>query len=863
LVTRWLENSVARADNTSSKPKFSMVMPPPNVTGQLHMGHALNMTLQDAVARYKRKRGFDVLWLPGADHASIATHFVLERELEKEGKTRTSLGREEFLKRAVAWKEQSAGAIQAQLRRLGCTPDWSRERFTLDPGLTRAVMRTFVQLYREGLIYRGSRLVNWDPKFRTAISDLEVEQRDVEGSLWYIRYPLANDPQRFIIVATTRPETMFGDQAVAVNPTDPRYSDLIGQAVTLPLAGRTIPIIADEHADPEQGTGAVKITPAHDFNDYEVGLRHGLEQLDIMTPDARMNDCVPEAFRGLDRFEARSTVVAALTDAGLLEKIENKIIPQPFGDRSGVLIEPRLTEQWFLQTTGLAAESIERVENGKIGFVPPNWANVFFRWMRNIEPWCISRQLWYGHPIPAWYGPDDRIFVAETAEEAQADAQRHYGKSDVDLRQDTDILDTWFSSSLWPFATMGWPEQTTDLVRYYPTDLLVTGFDIIFFWVSKMIMQGIHLTQDVPFRTVYIHGLVRDAAGQKMSKTKGNVIDPLDLIDQHGADALRLTLLILCTHGQDLRFSVDAVRASRLFANKLWNAARFASLNNCVARPDFVPGSVSDPVNAWIIKRLGEVARETLTALDEFRFSEAALGLQSFIRDEFCDWYIEFAKIAFNGADTARAEESRNVAGWCLSQVCQLLNPFAPFVTEELWEIFGDGTSMSEAQFPDFDAIPRQADTSEVEFIIALVSKIRSVRNELKIPFKTPIPLLALSPSAAEFERLQRFSVQLRRLTNVSTIDRADALPPRAVRIIVNQSDLALVLDDIVDFEKERQRLEKAIARLDRDIEKIGQRLLDRNFLDRADADVIEQNRLRHDSARLERERLAEAASLL
>ena len=863
LVERWLKDGVGRADVSSDRPKFSIVMPPPNVTGQLHIGHALDMTVQDVVVRYKRKRGFDVLWLPGTDHASIATHFVIERTLEKEGRTRFDLGREEFLRRAYAWKDEAAGTIQGQLRKLGCTPDWSRERFTMDPGITRAVMRVFVSLYNEGLIYKGARLVNWDPKFRTAISDLEVEPREIEGGLWHIRYPLADDPGRFLVVATTRPETMFGDQAVAVHPEDARYKDLIGRHVVLPLTGRTIPVIADEHADPEQGTGAVKITPAHDFNDYEVGLRHNLTPLDVMTPDARMNDAVPEPFRGLDRFEARDRAVAALTEAGLLERVERKIIAQPYGDRSGVVIEPRLTDQWFLNTEGLAAAAVKAVEEGRTVFVPGNWTNVFFRWLRAIKPWCISRQLWYGHPIPAWYGPDGHTFVAESEAEALTAARAHYGRDDVALEADGSILDTWFSSALWPFATLGWPEDTPELRRYHPTDLLVTGFDIIFFWVARMMMQGLHMTGEAPFGTVYIHGLVRDAQGQKMSKTKGNVIDPLDLIDQHGADATRLTMMTMCGHGQDIRMSVDAVRGSRLFANKLWNAARFASLNGCAAPAGYAPAP-KGAINAWIVQALGEAARDAIQALEEYRFNDASLGLQSFVRDRFCDWYIELAKIAFNGDDAELAAETRAVAGWCLAAICQLLNPFMPFVTEELWGRFGDGRDIVKAEFPEFDALPKnEAAAADVEFVVALVSKIRSVRNELKVAPGRPIPLLAVAPPDDVRRRLADFAPHVRRLANLASIEESRQAPERAVRLVVAGADFLLALDGIVDFAKERQRLEKELAKADRDIEGLARRLSDKTFLEKADAEVIEKSRERHDTARQERDRLAEALALL
>ena len=863
LVDRWVENGVGRADPTSSKPKFSIVMPPPNVTGQLHIGHALDMTLQDVVVRHKRQRGYDVLWLPGTDHASIATHFVVERELAKTNNTRFTLGREEFLRRAEAWRDQSSGAIQGQLRRLGCTPDWSRERFTLDPVITKAVMRVFVSMHREGLIHRGTRLVNWDPKFRTAVSDLEVETREVDGHLWHIRYPLAEDPSRHIVVATTRPETLFGDQAVAVNAADERYRDVVGQRVALPLTGRTIPVITDDHADPEQGSGAVKITPAHDFNDHAVGQRHGLVPLDVMTVDGRMNDAVPEAFRGLDRFEARRAAVEALEALGLIERIEPKLVPQPFGERSGVVLEPRITEQWFMRTDGLAAAAGAAVRSGETRFVPANWANVFHRWMDDIEPWCISRQLWYGHQIPAWYGEDGEVFVAETAEEAMDLARAHYGR-DAELTRDPDILDTWFSSALWPFATLGWPDATPELARYYPQDLLVTGFDIIFFWVARMMMQSIHFEGAAPFRDIYMHGLVRDAQGQKMSKTKGNVIDPQDLIAQHGADATRMTMVILCGHGQDIRMSPDAVRPARLFANKLWNAARFAGFYRCFdachGGPAPVPLSPANPIDAWIVAELGAVARRTLASLDDYRFSDAATGLQAFVRDTFCDWYVEFAKIALTGEDAAAADDTRAVVAWCLRTVLQLLNPFMPFVTEALWDATAPGEAMTAAELPALEALPaRSAAHAEVEGAIALVSRIRSVRSELKVAPGRPVPLLVSAPSDAARALLDRFGPQIRRLANLSGIDVAGAPPEGSVRLAVDGTDYLLPLGDVVDFAKERARLERELAKNGKDAGSVAARLADEAFVAKAKPEVIETNRARLAALEAEAERLRAA----
>src|SRR5712691_9075256 len=590
----WERSGGFAADPDSNKTPFTIMMPPPNVTGSLHIGHALNFTLQDVLVRYQRMRGRDVLWQPGTDHAGIATEIVVANQLAEQGQTKRDLGREQFVARVWEWKEQSGGNIIRQLRRLGASPDWSRERFTMDPGLAAAVRRVFVPLYRDGLIYRDQRLVNWDPVMHTVISDLEVDSRETKGSLWHIRYPVAELPGRFIIVATTRPETMLGDTGVAVHPGDPRFADLVGKSVRLPLTDRLIPIVADEHADPETGSGAVKITPAHDFDDFEVGRRHGLALINIFDQDARLTDAVPAGYRGLDRYAAREKVVADLAAAGLLEKIEDHTLMVPHHDRSGVVIEPWLTDQWYCDAQVLAAPALGAVEDGRTRFVPRQWENTFFDWMRKIQPWCISRQLWWGHRIPAWYGPDGAVFVAESEEEAGKEAAAHYGEH-VELRRDPDVLDTWFSSALWPFSTLGWPEPTEDLPRYYPTSVLVTGFDIIFFWVARMMMMGLHFMQKerpdapsdqwVPFRDVYIHALVRDERGAKMSKSKGNVIDPLAVIDQYGADALRFTLAAMAAQGRDIKLSASRVESHRNFATKLWNAARFAEMNACVTSP--------------------------------------------------------------------------------------------------------------------------------------------------------------------------------------------------------------------------------------------------------------------------------------
>jgi valyl-tRNA synthetase len=646
----WEASGAFAADPGSARTPFTIMMPPPNVTGSLHMGHALTFTLQDVLVRYQRTRGHDVLWQPGTDHAGIATEIVVAGQIDEEGGRKRDLGRERFVERVWRWKEQSGGTITRQLRRLGASPDWSRERFTLDPGLAAAVRRVFVALYREGLVYRDKRLVNWDPEMHTVISDLEVENRETKGFLWHIRYPVEELPGRFITVATTRPETMLGDTGVAVHPDDARYTDLIGKHVRLPLVGRLIPIVADEYADPETGSGAVKITPAHDFNDFEVGRRHGLALLNIFDADARLNDTVPERYRGLDRFAARDKVVADLEAAGLLDRIDDHILMVPHHDRSGVVIEPWLTDQWFCDARVLAAPAIAAVEDGRTRFVPRQWENTFFDWLRNIQPWCISRQLWWGHQIPAWYGPDGDVFVAETEDEAIAAATAKYGHP-VELHRDEDVLDTWFSSALWPFSTLGWPQQTPELARYYPGDVLITGFDIIFFWVARMMMMGLHFMKDVPFHTVYIHALVRDERGQKMSKSRGNIIDPLELIDRYGCDALRFTLAALAAPGRDIKLAESRVEGYRNFATKLWNAARYAQMSGCAPVEGFTPDTLQLTVNRWIITAVADCAAAVTTALDTYRFDEAAGRLYQFVWGTFCDWYIEFTKPILQGDD--------------------------------------------------------------------------------------------------------------------------------------------------------------------------------------------------------------------
>src|SRR3954451_678069 len=824
----WEASGAFRAGRRPDAEPFCIVIPPPSVTGRLHVGHALNNTLQDVLARFERMRGKDVLWQPGMDHAGIAMQLVVERQLAERQQSRVAMCREKFLEEVWRWKEESGGAIGQQLRRLGASADWSRERFTMDEGLSRAVLKVFVELYRKGLIYKDRRLVNWDPRLQTAVSDLEVENIEMKGHLWYIRYPIEDAPGQFITVATTRPETMLGDTAVAVHPNDERYRDLIGKRAILPLASRPIPIIADEYTDPEKGTGAVKITPGHDFNDFEVGKRHNLEVISILNKDGTLNDAVPEAYRGMDRFAARKQIVADLEGLELLEKIEPITHAVPHDEKTKtVVLEPLLTAQWYLNVAPLAEEAMEAVEEGRTRIVPEQWQTVYFNWLHNIHPWCISRQLWWGHQIPVWYGPlntpggriieqevseetarlfrpapsdtnqptvsdflgqqSRKEFVAETAEEILAQAIEYYGLNEIvlcknladaaevsmqpgkiGLWRDDDVLDTWFSSALWPFSTLGWPGETQELKRYYPTSVLVTGFDIIFFWVARMMMMGIHFMQKerpsesaerwVPFRQVFIHTRVLDEKGAKMSKTKGNVVDPLELIDAYGADALRFTLALAAGQGRDMRIGPSRVEVNRNFATKLWNAARFCEMNGCETRADFDPLQVTQTVNRWIVAETARTAAEITRNLETLRFNEAAGTIYRFVWDVFCDWYLEFIKPLLNGTDEGAKAEARMTAAWTRDQIVALLHPFMPFITEELWERTASqrDSLLIQAKWPQLSHLPQdEAAANEMRWVIDLVSGIRSVRAEMNVPASAKVALVLKDANAESVARLE------------------------------------------------------------------------------------------------------------
>ena len=855
----WEASGAFAADPGSDKSPYTIMMPPPNVTGSLHMGHALTFTLQDVLVRYQRMRGRDVLWQPGADHAGIATEIVVGNQLAEEGGSKRDLGRERFIARVWQWKEQSGGTITRQLRRLGASPDWRRERFTMDPGLAAAVRRVFVQLHREGLVYRDQRLVNWDPEMHTVISDLEVDSRETKGFLWHIRYPIDGEPGRFVVVATTRPETMLGDTAVAVHPDDPRFADLVGKSVRLPLTGRLIPIIADEYADPETGSGAVKITPAHDFNDFAVGKRHDLPMINIFDADARLNDAAPAGYRGLDRFAARQKIVADLDAAALLDKVEEHTLMVPHHDRSGVVIEPWLTDQWFCDARVLAAPAIAAVEDGQTRFVPRQWENTFFEWMRNIQPWCISRQLWWGHQIPAWYGPDGAVFVAETEAGAAAEAEAKYGRA-VDLRRDEDVLDTWFSSALWPFSTLGWPEETPELARYYPGDVLVTGFDIIFFWVARMMMMGLHFRGETPFRAVYIHALVRDERGQKMSKSRGNIIDPLELIDRYGGDALRFTLAALAAPGRDIKLAEARVEGYRNFATKLWNAARYAQLNGCALRPGFDPLKSREFINRWIADATAECARAVAAALEAFRFDQASNTLYQFVWGTVCDWYLEFTKPILQGDDAEAQAETRATTAWVLANIVHLLHPIMPFITEEVWRHLAgqDAGMLITAAWPDFPPEPPESlapvRLMEMGWVIDVISAIRRVRSEMNVPPGVRVPLIVKDTNSMRGAP-DVLREQIERLARVEL--REDGVPPtRGIQLVVHGETFVLALAGIIDLSREKSRLSKEISRVDADLAKFEANLSNKDFRAKARYEIVQELEQRVEGIRRHRDRL-------
>jgi valyl-tRNA synthetase len=876
------------APSGKGKP-YCIVIPPPNVTGSLHMGHAFQDTIMDALIRYHRMLGDNTLWQPGTDHAGIATQMVVERLLEKEGKTRHDLGREKFIERVWQWKEHSGGTITRQLRRLGASVDWSRERFTMDEGLSRAVREVFVRLYEEGLIYRGKRLVNWDPVLGTAVSDLEVIAEEEKGHLWHIRYPLA-DGSGFLVVATTRPETLFGDVAVAVHPQDQRYCHLIGKYVLLPLAAREIPIIADEHVDPEFGTGCVKITPAHDFNDYEVGKRHHLPMINIFTPDARLNEHVPPRYRGLDRFAARKQIVADLESQGLLEKVEDHLLKVPRGDRSGAVIEPYLTDQWFVKTKPLAEPAIQVVKEGKIRFIPENWTKTYFQWLENIDDWCISRQIWWGHRIPAWYDAEGHIYVGHS----EAEVRKKYQLGTLPLHQDEDVLDTWFSSALWPFSTLGWPDETPELKTFYPTSVLVTGFDIIFFWVARMVMMGLKFMGDVPFREVYIHGLVRDAHGQKMSKSKGNILDPLDLIDgitlekliekrtfglmqphlakqieeqtrkefpngipAYGADALRFTFAALATTGRDIRFDLGRIEGYRNFCNKLWNAARYV-LMNTQGQDLGAKDADYSPIDLWIQSRLQRAIQTTVDAIEGYRFDLAAAALYEFLWEEYCDWYLELAKISLQTGNATQQQATRRTLIEVLETFLRLAHPIMPFITEEIWQhlapIAGiQGDTIMLQPFPQFNPHTiNEAKEREIAWLKGFILGLRKIRGEINIAPSKPLPVLLQGGNDLDRLRVADFQPYLERLGRVESIAwlALEETPPEAAIALVNDLKILIPMRGLIDKQAELARLEKEIQRFEKELSRLEAKLNNPKFLERAPAELVAKEEQKLEEAR-------------
>ncbi|GAC1343413.1 MAG: valine--tRNA ligase [Acetobacteraceae bacterium] len=880
LYAGWEADGAFHADPAAPGNPFTIMIPPPNVTGSLHMGHALTMTLQDTLIRWRRMQGRDALWQPGTDHAGIATQMVVERLLPQEGnETRQQLGRERFIERVWQWKAESGGAITRQLRRLGASLDWPRERFTMDEGLSRAVRQVFVTLYREGLIYRDRRLVNWDPKFQSAISDLEVESREVRGSLWHLRYPIegesesggAGESGRVIVVATTRPETMLGDVAVAVHPDDERYRDLIGRHVVLPITGRRVPIIADTYSDPEKGTGAVKITPAHDFNDFAVGQRHGLAMPSVLDREGRVTlaeigveiggeEPFLRSLEGLDRFEARRAIVAELERLDLLETVEPHVHQVPHGDRSGVPIEPLLTTQWYANAAELAKPAIAAVESGQTRFVPQQWENTFFAWMRDIQPWCISRQLWWGHRIPAWFGPDGQVFVAHDEAEAKAAARAHYGQ-DEPLEQDADVLDTWFSSALWPFSTLGWPDATPELARYYPGDVLVTGFDIIFFWVARMMMMGQHFMRKVPFHTVYIHGLVRDERGQKMSKSKGNVIDPLELIDAYGTDALRFTVCALTGPGRDVKLGKATVESYRSFVTKLWNAARFCEMNGVVPVPGFEPAAARLPLCRWVLDAANRAVAEADQALEAYRFNDYAASAYRMTWNTYCDWFLEFAKPVLSGPDGADKDEVRATASYVLGVLLRLLHPAMPFVTEHLWDEMGYGLACSliRAPWPTPVAVGApEAARAELDWVVRLVGEVRAVRAEMNVAPSALTPILLRDARPETLVRAATWAEPIRRMGRASEIGPLQGpLPPGSAQAVVDEATVVLPLAGIIDLDAERARLDRDRAKALSEAQKVARKLDNADFVRRAPPEVVEENRERlagyeQEAARLE-----------
>ena len=846
IYSYWEKNNLFKP--TKNKKQFSVVIPPPNVTGSLHMGHALNNSIQDLLVRYHRMNNYETLWQPGTDHAGIATQALVEKKLIAEGIDKNKIGREKFIEKVWEWKQEHGDIILNQLKKLGCSCDWSRNAFTMDENLSKSVLKVFVELHKKGLIYKAEKLVNWDTVLKTAISDLEVDQREVNSKIYYIQYPI-DGTSEFITIATTRPETMLGDTAIAVNPKDDRFKKFVGKTVTIPIVGRKIKIIEDNYADPAQGTGALKITPAHDFNDYEVGQRNGLEIINIFTEDGKINKNAPKDYIGLDRFEARKIILKELKEKKFFVKEENIKNNVPYGDRSNSIIEPFLTEQWFVDAKKLSVKAKEIVNSKKTNFFPSNWSKTYFQWMNNIEPWCISRQLWWGHQIPAWYGPDKKIFVAINEVEAKAEAKKHY-KKDVDLIRDPDVLDTWFSSGLWPFATLGWPDNKEYVDKFYPTSVLVTGFDIIFFWVARMIMFGMEFLDKEPFKDVYVHALVKDEKGQKMSKSKGNVINPLDLIEKYSADALRFTLLSMASPGTDVKLSEDRVKGYRNFLNKLWNANNFLITNNCdFTKIDKTP-NLTININKWIYSELIEAKNKIEKNLKDYRFDEAAKNAYQFAWHSYCDWYLELSKTILFSADETAKDEVREISAYIFKQILILLHPFIPFVTEEIWlknKFDNSGKNfLMLANWPTGKS-EKDSSTNQVEKIISIISELRSFKNELSVSPGSFIDISIEGISKNEQSFFDENEITLKKLGRINNLFDKDLEKPAATLVVSGDLFKVYFAED-VDLELIKESLTTRQNKYQEEMNKISQRLDNKGFVDRAPKEIVEQEKTNYNN---------------
>ena len=842
----WIKNDFFKPKKGKLNKKFSVVIPPPNITGRLHMGHALNNSLQDVLIRFKRMKGFETLWQPGTDHAGIATQAIVEQNLIRENLDKNKLGREAFLKKIWRWKEKSGGIIIDQLKKLGCSCDWSRTRFTMDKDLSKAVIKVFVDLYNNNLIYKDKKLVNWDTKLKTAISDLEVDQRDVQSQLYYVNYPIENSDKK-ITIATTRPETMMGDTAIAVNPKDERYKSFIGKNVVIPLVNRTIKIIADHYADPDQGSGAVKITPAHDFNDYEVGKRNNLEIINILEKNGSINKNGIREFVGLDRFDARKLLIRKLKDEGCLLKIESIKNKVPYGDRSNTIIEPLLTEQWFVDAKKLSKKPIKIVNEGKTIFYPNNWTKTFFQWMKNIEPWCISRQIWWGHRIPAWYDNDNNIFVAENESEAFKLAKK-INKKKFDLRQETDVLDTWFSSALWPFATLGWPEKTKELSKFYPTSVLVTGFDIIFFWVARMLMMGNYFNKNTPFNKIYVHALVRDEKGQKMSKSKGNVIDPLELIEEYGADSLRFTLISMASPGRDVKLSKDRVTGSRNFITKIWSANSFLKLNNCKLEKNINPKSIKLPINQWLYNEYIKTQNLVSKNLEIFRFDEASKHVYQFVWRSYCDWYLEFLKPIFKSKKQKELRESRQFASFMMANILKMLHPFVPFFTETVWaknnykKVFK--TNLILSQWPEYKPIIKfNRNYDNINILIEFISSVRSAKAELKITPKLYCDVLFMEKSSKLASLLKNNLTLVKQVGRINDIYNSKMSNNNTIQILSLNEKISLKFSENIDLFSQKERISLKIDKLNKQISSLKKKLNNKAYLKNAPKDIVQNDK--------------------